>query len=66
MLEQCLESCSLWEAHTRSVLEGWHPAAGTTRWSREESDHERVAVMKHYGMTIASTVSPYISFKGGT
>ena len=25
MLEQCLESCSLWEAHAGSVWEGWHP-----------------------------------------
>ena len=28
VLEQCLESCSLWEDHTVSCEEGWHPMGG--------------------------------------
>jgi len=37
VLEQCWESCSLWEAHAGSVCEGWHAVGGT---HMEQGSHE--------------------------
>ena len=34
MLEQCWESCSLWEGQAGSVHEGSYPMGGTLCWSR--------------------------------
>ena len=47
MLGQCWESCSLWETHGDRFGEDGIVGAGA------ESDHEGVAEMKHYGLTIA-------------
>ena len=53
LLEQCLKSCSLWEAHTGSDWEGWHPVGGIPHGTEAKSDHEGSAEMKCYGLTAA-------------
>jgi len=45
VLEQCLESCSLWEGHAGSVQEVWHPTGVTPRWAK--IDHKGAAEMKY-------------------
>lgn len=50
MLEPCLESYSLWEAHVRSAWEGQHPMGGTAGGAGAESDHEVLVEMKCYGL----------------
>ena len=40
MLEQCLETCSLWEACLGSLWEGWHPVRGILHGRGKRSDHE--------------------------
>lgn len=58
MLEKCMKSCKLWEAHIGSVQEERHPMGGTASHGRDlwrtgtESAHK--AVIKHYGLTTAS------------
>jgi len=54
MLEQCSESCSLWEAHTKSAQEGQHSLGGTSHGLGAEDDRGGVAEKKHYGLTAAS------------
>ena len=51
MLEKVLEK--LWEIHTGSVWEGWHPVGGTPHGAGEQTDHEEATEMKHYGLTTA-------------
>lgn len=48
LLEQCLESCSLWEVHVGSVWEGQHPCEGASveQWQRVTTEEqERRSVM---------------------
>lgn len=42
MLEQCSESCSLWEARAGSVQGGQHPVRATSHGAGEGSDYEAV------------------------
>ena len=53
MLEQCLESCSLWEAQARSACEGWYPVGGIPYRAQAESGHGQAGEMKHHGLTAA-------------
>jgi len=50
-VEQCLESCSLWEAHVGSVWEGRHPMGGTPGGAEADSDHKVPVEMNCYGLT---------------
>jgi len=45
MLEWCLGSCSLWEAHAGSAGEGWHPCEAGA-----EGDHGGVGETKRCGL----------------
>jgi len=45
VLQQCWESCSLWEGHAGSVQEVWHPTGVTPRWAK--IDHKGAAEMKY-------------------
>jgi len=57
MLEQCLESCSLREAHTGSVWEGQHPMGGTPHEAGAESDQ---------GQSVRGWLQPYSPFPCAT
>ena len=45
VLEQCLVSCSLWEAQAGSVQGGWHPMGGSPYGAGAESNCEGEAEM---------------------
>jgi len=60
VLEQCWESCSLWEAH--AICSGWMACCGRDpRGEEVESDHGGAALTKPCGLTFAFNVST--SFK---
>lgn len=62
MLRQCLESCSLRQAHMGSVWERWHSMGGTMwmGWSCREG----AAEMKRYRLTVIPTPCPRITELG--
>jgi len=65
MLGQCWESCSLWEAYTRSVQEGWH-CGSEPRGSRAESGDRGAAEIKYYELiAVPIPISPEVLREGG-